>query len=131
MSECKCSCAYVSVIVGIIAGVILGVLSAMGMISTGIIFWAYALVGAAGIFLTPVYSLLNSMGSTRRCFCSYRTKLLLASIGTIIAAAVGLIVAPIAGTTVIAIVVGISTFFTATLLGLIVCLALCVSCCDD
>lgn len=131
MSDCKCSCAYISVIVGIIAGVVLGILSAMGMISTGVIFWAYALIGVGGIFLTPIYSLLNSMGSSRRCFCSYRVKLLIASIGTIIAAVVGLILAFTAGITAISIVVGISTFFTVTLLGLIVCLALCVSCYDE
>ena len=128
MSECKCSCAYISVIVGIIIGVILGVLTAMGMVSTVTIFWVYLAIGVGGIFLTPIYALLNALSSANRCFCGYRRNLLLASIGTIIAAAVGLILAPTASITVLSIVVGISTFFTVSLLGLIVCLALCISC---
>ena len=126
MSCCKCECAYLAVIVGIIAGVILGVLYSLGLVATGIIFWAYLALGALGIFLSPIYAFLDKSGGERGCFCSNKIIILLAAIGTIISAAVGLIIAAIASTTVLAIVIGLATFFIVTLLVAIICVTRCI-----
>ena len=129
MSCCRCECAYLAIITSIVLGVILGVLSAFGLIATGIIFWAYLAIGVLGILASPLYAGINSTGCIERCYCNNRRFLLAASIGAIITAAVGLIVAPIASVTVLAIVVGITTFFAALVLGAVVCISECI--CND
>lgn len=129
MSCCRCECAYLAIIVSIILGVILGVLSAFGLIATGIIFWAYLAIGVIGILASPIYAGINGTGCVESCYCSNRIFLLVAAIGAIIAAIVGLVVAPIASVTVLAIAVGIASFFAALVLGAVVCISKCM--CND
>ncbi len=126
MTCCRCECAYLSVIIGIIFGVILGVLYAFGFVATGIIFGVYLAIGIAGVFLSPIYAANNSCRGNERCFCNYRRLILVASVGTIIAAAAGLIFAAIAPAIVTSIILGITTFFAVMLLVLIICLARCL-----
>ena len=118
-----------SVILGIIAGVVLGVLYSFGFIATGVIFWAYLAIGVLGVFLSPIYATNGGCESNDRCFCRNRTIILVASVGAIVSAAVGLIVAGVALTTLIAIVLGVATFFVVTLIAAIICLTLCL--CND
>lgn len=120
MNSCRCNCGYLAVIVSILAGVALGVLYALGFIATGVLFWPYALIGAAALLLAPLYAAANC-----GCFAGSRSLFLIAAIGTLIAAAVGLIVASVAGVVVIGIAVGVATFFVTLLLGVIVCLTTC------
>ena len=129
MNYCRCECAYLSVIAGILAGVVIGVLSALGFVATGIIFWAYLAIGVAAVFLAPIYGANVTCPGSERCFCRYRRVLLAAAVGTILTAAAGLIVAAFASTTVIAIVLGLTTFFVVWLVGLVICLARCL--CND
>lgn len=126
MSCSRYECAYLAIIIGIIAGVILGVLYSLGFVATGIIFWAYLAIGLAGVFLSPIYGFLNNMCGGSRCFCSSRVILLVATVGTIITAAIGFIVASVASTTVVAIVVGLATFFVVMLIVAILCVARCI-----
>ena len=129
MSYCRCECAYLAIIVSIILGVILGVLSSFGLVSTGIIFWVYLAIGVLGILVSPLYAGTNGTGCVERCYCNNRRFLLVAAVGAIIAAAVGLIVAPIVSVTVLAIVVGVASFFAALVLGAIICISKCI--CND
>lgn len=126
MVYCRCECAYLAVIIGIIAGVLLGVLYGLGIIATGIIFWAFLAIGLAGVFLAPLYAAYGALGGPEKCFCNHRRLLLVAAVGTIIAAVVGLIVAAVAPLTVNAIVLAITTFFATALLVSIICLARCL-----
>lgn len=126
MNCCRYNCAYISVIAGIIVGVILGVLYTLGFVSTGILFWAYLAIGVAGVLLAPIYASSISAKGCDKCFCRLRGLYLTAAIGTIVAAAVGLIVSVFAGPVVIAIVVGVATFFTVMQLVSSVCLTECL-----
>mgnify|MGYP003296274375 CR=1 FL=1 len=126
MNCCRCECGYLSVIIGIIAGVVLGVLYSLGFVATGILFWVYLLVGFLGVFLAPVYAEKSKCSQGVGCFCYYRRWLLTAIVGSIIAAAVGLIIVAFAPVIAIAISVGVATFFIATLIVLLVCLARCI-----
>lgn len=126
MSCCRSECAYLAVIIGIIAGVILGVLFSLGFVATGIIFWAYLAIGIAGVFLSPIYAFLDNVCRERNCFCGNKIILLVAVVGTIITAAVGLIVAGIASTVVLSIVIGLATFFVVMLLVAIICVTRCI-----
>ncbi len=123
----KYNCACVTVIVAILAGVLLGVLYALGFVSTGIIFWAYLGIGVATLLLGPVYATGTSCNGSCRCFKVVRKVYLAGAIGTIVTTVVGLIVAPIASVTVVAIVLGLATFFVVWLLGTVVCLTNCLS----
>jgi len=126
MSCCKSECAYLAVIIGIIAGVILGVLYSLGFVATGFIFWAYLAIGIAGVFLSPIYAFLDNVCREGNCFCNNKIILLVAVVGTIITAAVGLIVATIAPVVVLSIVVGLATFFVVMLLVAIICVTRCI-----
>ena len=129
MNCCKNNCVYLAIIIGIIAGVILGVLSSLGFISTGIIYWVYAILGVLGVLASPLYAQITSGNGCEKCFCNYRALITTAAIGTIIASAVGLIVAGIAGTVALAIVTGVATFFLTMLMVSVTCLAGCI--CSD
>lgn len=123
---CKCDCGYLSIIAGIIAGVVLGILYSFGLIATGIIFWTFLAIGLAGVFLAPLYSTRNFSAERDRCFCGHRRLILITSIGTIISAALGLILAPIASAVVVAIVLGFATAFSVALIVALICLARCL-----
>lgn len=126
MSCCRNECAYLAVIIGIIAGVILGVLSSFGFVAIGIIFWVYLAIGLAGVFLSPIYAFLDNICGEGKCFCGNKVTLLVAVVGTIITAAVGFIAAPIASTVVLAIIVGLATFFAVMLTVAIICVTRCI-----
>lgn len=126
MNCCRNSCVYLAIIIGIIAGVVLGVLSSLGFISTGIIYWVYAVIGVLGLLLSPIYAQSTSERRCERCFCSYRSLILTAAIGTVISSIVGLIVAGIAVPIVLAIIAGVSTFFLTALLVSVICLSGCI-----
>ena len=126
MNCCRCECAYLSVIIGIIAGVIIGALYALGFVATGIIFWALLAIGVAGIFLTPIYAASNVYQGGERCFCNYRKVLLTASVGTVVTAAAGLIVAGLTSTIATAMLLGLATFFAVMLLVVVICLSRCM-----
>ena len=128
MCNCRNECAYLAVIISIISGVILGTLFALGFISTGLIFWVYLLIGVLGILLTPIYG-KKSGGCTESCFCRYRQLITLAGAGAIVFAVVGLVVEFIASITVLAIIIGLATFFAVFLLSTVACLAQCI--CND
>ncbi|MBQ9737323.1 MAG: hypothetical protein IJV86_02825 [Clostridia bacterium] len=123
---CKCDCGYLSIIVGIIAGVVLGILFSFGLIATGIIFWVFLAIGLAGVFLSPLYFARNFSGERDRCFCGHRRLILITSLGTIISAALGLILEAIASVTVVAIVLGFATAFSVALIVGLICLARCL-----
>ncbi len=129
MCNCKYECAYLAVIVSILSGVVLGVLYSIGLIATGLIFWVYLLIGALGILLTPIYGLNTDSGCVESCFCRYKNLITVGGIGTIIFAAVGLIIELIASTVIVAIVIGLATFFIVFLLSSVICLANCI--CED
>lgn len=122
--DCRCNCAYASIIIGILSGVILGVLYALGFVGTGIIFWIYLAMGVLGALLSPVYS---GSASCRegRCFCRFRTLILASVIGTLISSAVGLIVAPVAATVAVAVLLGVATLFAVMLIVSALCLTDC------
>ncbi len=126
MSCCRNECGYLAVIIGIIAGVILGVLFSLGFVATGIIFWAYLAIGLAGVFLSPIYAFLDKLCGESKCFCANKIILLVAVIGTIITAAVGLIVAAIAPVVVLSIIIGLATFFVVMLTVAIICVTRCI-----
>lgn len=119
MSCYKNNCSCTAVIVGILAGVVLGVLYGLGFVPVGIIFWAYLLIGTAGVFLAPLYASISP------CFCSLRTLFFTAALGTVAAAAVALITVGIVGLILSAILTGIATFFAVFLLITVVCMAAC------
>lgn len=123
--NCKYNCTCIAVIVGIIVGVILGVLYSLGFVSTGIIFWAYLAIGVAGILLAPIYALQAAQKGHAGCFCRLRGLFTAAAVGAVIASVVGFIVVGFATVPVIAIVIGVATFFAVAELALLICLAKC------
>ena len=123
---CRNSCVYLSIIVGIVAGVILGVLYSLGFVSSGIVFWVYLVIGALGLLGSPLYAEKALYNCSETCFCRFKGLILTVSAGSVIAAAVGLIVANVASTVVASIVFGVASFFVATLLAALVCLANCL-----
>ena len=125
MNCCKNNCVYLAVIIGIIFGVVLGLLYGFGLVSTGIIFWAYLAVGVFGVLLAPIYSSGSSCRDSERCFCSFRAFILTSALGAIVAAATGLIIAPIAPTVVVGIALGVATLFAVMLIVSAVCLTNC------
>lgn len=126
---CRCNCGYLALLIGIFAGVLAGVLYALGFIALGVIFWAYLAVGVLGLLLTPLYATGACGAGCSGCFARYRTQILVAAIGTIAAAVVGLIAAPFAATVVLAIILGIATLFVVLLPATLVCLTKCL--CDN
>ena len=126
MLGCRNGCQFVAVIVGIIAGVVLGILNFAGFVATGIIFWAYLLIGVLGVFALPLYAIQNSSVCIARCVCSLKTIYTIAALGTVLSAAVALIVAAIGTPVVVAILTGVATFFVVFLLILVICLTRCV-----
>ena len=128
MRNCKCECAYLSIIIGIIAGVIIGVLYSMGFVPTTITLLAYLAIGVLGVLLSPIYASNTICPGNESCFCSFRRTILIAAAGSIITAAAGLIVAGVASIIITAIVIAIATFFTAMLIVSVICLARCL--CD-
>ncbi|MBE6934799.1 MAG: hypothetical protein E7462_07140 [Ruminococcaceae bacterium] len=127
MDCCRLNCGWIAVLVGILAGVVLGILYALGFIATGIIFWAYLGIGVLGLLLTPLYASAAACDGSCRCFARYRGQIFAGLIGTILAAAVGLIVLPLAGVAVIAIVLGVATLFAVLFLATLVCLTECLN----
>ena len=122
--DCRCNCAYAAIIVGILSGVILGVLYALGFVSTGIIFWVYLVTGVLGALFAPIYS--GSAGCREsRCFCRLRALIWASVIGTLISSAVGLILAPVAATVAVAVVLGVATLFAVMLIISALCLTDC------
>jgi len=122
MACCRMNCAYLSAIIGILAGVVLGILYAFGFVPTGIIFWVYLATGILGVLLAPLYAFLDHDG----CFCNYRGLILTATVGNIITAAVGLLVAPVAPVAVTAIVLGLATVFLVAFLVSVLCITNCL-----
>lgn len=121
MDCCKSNCLWISLVSGIIAGFVLGILYTFGFVATGIIFWVYILIGVLTIFLAPIYAAACSCGSRCRCFCNYRVLLTIASIGAIVASAVGIIIVAFAPVIVTAIFLGLATLFAVMALVLILC----------
>ena len=124
--EMSCSrenCACVALIVAILVGVAVGILYALGFVPTTVTLWAYLALGALSVLLTPIYA--GEEGNCR-CACRYRRWLLGAAVGTILTAAVSLLVTGIAGVVVASILVGVATLFAAFLLGITVCLTNCL-----
>lgn len=129
MFDCKCECAYISIIAGIIFGVVAAVLYALGFIGIGVLLAVVFFIGIAGIFLLPVYSLLSSSSSTCYCFCSYRRLMTVASIGTLITAfATYVIFRAFESIILTAILVAVSAFFAVLLIGAVICLTKSVCC---
>ncbi len=128
MDCCRTNCIFASVIASLIVGVILGVLYSLGFVATGIIFWVFLAIGAGAALLLPIYAIGGTGIDGRNCVCRYRRALTVAAIGTVVAAAVGLIV-PAASTVVTAIIVGVATFFAALVFSLALCFARCLSNC--
>lgn len=127
MNACRLNCNYLALLIAVAAGVLLGILYALGFVATGIVFWVYLLIGVAGILLTPLYSTGASSECTSRCFARYCTQILVGAIGTVLLAAVGLLVAPIASVTIVAIVLGGNTLFVTLLLATLVCFVECLN----
>lgn len=125
MNCCKNNCIYTSVIIGVIVGIILGVLYGFGLVSTGIVFWAYLVFGVLGVLLAPIYASGSSCRENERCFCGLKGLVLTSVLGTVIAAALGLILVPIVPTVVTAIVLGLATLFAVMLIISAVCLTNC------
>ena len=128
MSCCKCKCTCLATIIAILAGVALGILFASGFVATGIIYWAFLAIGVGAVLLLPVYALNRGCDDGEKCFCSYRSLITIAAVGTIVLSAIGLIV-PIASTTLTAILLGLATFFVVLLVGFIICFAKCLCRC--
>ena len=126
MNYCNSNCTCLSVIAGVIAGVVLGILYALGFVATGVIFWAYLALAAIGILLAPLYASLNTERGSGCCFCTIKNLILIAAIGAIVFAAVGLIIAATASTTVVAIILGLATAFSVILLSAVICLTNCL-----
>ena len=120
--QCKCTC--LSTIIAILSGVTLGVLYYLEYVATGIIFWTFLAIGVLAILLLPVYALTKCCDEDR-CFCDYRKLLTIASLGTIITAAIGLLV-PISFTILTAIVISFATFFAVLLIGSVICFTKCL-----
>ncbi len=127
MTSCRPQCTSVAIIVGILSGVILGVLYALGFIFTSIIFWAYLAVGVAEVLLGPIYA--NNKTLCTDCFCSQFSLITIAAVGTILLAAIGLIIQNIVTITATAIIFGLASFFVVSLLALLICVAICR--CDE
>ena len=126
MNCCRLNCTLLAVLVGVLAGVLVGVLYAFGLVATGVIFWAYLGIGVLGLLLTPIYETGVPCDGKCGCFARYRTAILVAAIGTIITAALGLIVAPVAELVTVAIFLGIATLFVVLFLATLVCLTECL-----
>ena len=127
MDCCRMNCGVFAILAAVVAGVVLGVLYAFGLVATGIIFWAYLLVGVAGLLLMPIYATRASCEGNCRCFGRYRAQLLVSALLTIVSAVVGLLTAPLAALAVVAIVLGIATFFVVLFLATVVCLVECLN----
>ena len=126
MSGCRCECAYLSVLIGIIAGVALGVLFSLGFVATGIIFWLLLIVGFAGVFLAPIYAANEGRRANEGCFCNIRRPFIIAAVGAIITAVLGLILSSFAPVIAIAIVLGFAVFFAVMLVVLVICNLNCI-----
>lgn len=126
---CRCNCGYLALLIGIFAGVLAGVLYALGLIAVGVIFWVYLGIGVLGLLLTPLYATGACGAGCSGCFARYRTQILAAAIGTILAAVVGLIAVPFVSVTVLAIILGVATLFAVLLPATLVCLTECL--CDN
>ncbi len=125
---CRCNCGYLALLIAIFAGVLAGVLYALGFIAVGVVFWVYLGIGVLGFLLTPLYASGACGAGCSGCFARYRTQLLIAAIGTIVAAVVGLIAAPFVATALVAVILGVATLFAVLLPATLVCLTECL--CD-
>lgn len=123
---CRCNCGYLALLIGIFAGVLAGVLYALGFVALGVVFWAYLALGGLGLLLTPLYAITACGAGRGECFARYRTQILVAAIGTVVAAVVGLILAPIATLVVLAITLGVATLFAVLLPATLVCFTKCL-----
>ena len=126
MHCCRLTCTWLAALIGVLAGVLVGVLYALGFVATGLIFWAYLGIGVLGLLLTPIYATGVSCDGKCGCFARFRTAILVGAIGTIVTAALGLIVAPVAAVLAVAIVLGVATLFAVLLLATLVCLTECL-----
>ena len=124
--NCRCNCGYLALLAGIFAGIIVGVLYTLGFVGTGIVFWVYLALGILGLLLTPLYALTACSTECARCFARYRWPIVLSAIATVVTGALGLILAPLATVTVLAIVLGVATLFAVLFLGILICLLNCV-----
>lgn len=123
---CRSNCTFLAVILGVLAGFLLGILYAFEFVSTGILFWVYLVLGAFGILLAPLYAIGTAAREGERCFCYYKTLLLVGAVGTIVSSAVGLLTASLAPVAFVATVVGVATFFLTAFLSTVACLADCI-----
>lgn len=124
--NCECDCSGNAVIAGIISGIILGVLYYFDLVATGVIFWVYLVFGLLAVLSLPIYGLLGGRLSGNSCYCANRGLLTTAAIGTVIAAAVGLIVSGVGSAVATTVVIAIATFFTALLIGALLCMSKCI-----
>ena len=120
--RCRCNCEYLALLAGIFAGIVAGILFTLGFVSLGVIFWVYLALGGLTLVLTPAYALSSCGTGCGKCFQRYRTPIVLAAIGTIVTAVLGLILAPLATVVVLAIVLGVDTLFAVMTLALLICL---------
>ena len=126
MNCCRLNCTWLAVLVGVLAGVTLGLLYGFGIVPIGFTFWAYLGIGVFGLLLTPIYATGVSCDGKCGCFPRYRTAILVGVVGTIVTAALGLILAPVAAVVTVAIVLGFATLFAVLFLATLVCLIECL-----
>ncbi|MBQ4146230.1 MAG: hypothetical protein IJD36_06370 [Clostridia bacterium] len=126
MCCCKTDCTWLAIITGILVGVLLGVLYSLGFVATGIIFWAYLAIGVLGVLISPVYASETSYGGNNCCFCRFKNLFLTGAVLNIIASAIGLVVAGVASTTIVAIVIGFATLFAVIELVAVICFTNCI-----
>lgn len=125
--SCRYNCGYLALLAGIFAGIAVGVLFALGFLGTGVVFWVYLALGILGLLLTPVYAAASCGTDCAACFARYRLPIVLAAVGTILTAALGLLLVPVAGVVTLAIVLGVATLFAVLFLGILICLVQCLT----
>lgn len=129
MFGCKCNCAYIAVIVGILFGFLFGILFGLGFLPFLPAIAIGFILGVAGIFFSPIYSLLASRSETCGCFCPYKTMLCIASVGTILSSFVAYVLFTSGvGLIAVSVVSGIAAFFAAVLITMLICLSRTVCC---
>ena len=115
------TCVWLSIIVGIVAGILLGVLYSQGIFPIGSIFPFYIAFGLLSLLFYPLYAARKDGG----CFCRLKVLLLIATVGTVVSAAIGQLLLTVTSVTATAVLLGFATLFAATLAVSLICLADC------